>query len=150
MNRQYPQNLVEELVMGLPNAMTMVLGMVTLNLWIYGALTPGHWIRVVPMMFVVAFALDFLIAGPLVTRIVSRYNIPKLMPVIRVALMAGTLTFVAPLLEAGRIVTAQQYFTALPRNYVAALLLQVLVAMRIGMYVFARYKSHMARARNAI
>ena len=140
MKKVYPQSFKEAIIFSVPNAMTMVLGMVTLNLWIYGALTPGHFLRVVPMMFVVAFGLDFFIVGPLVQKFVMRHNISRWMPVFRVGLMAGILTFLAPIVEAGRIVSVNQYLTAMPRNYIVALVLQVFIAMRIGMYVFAKYK----------
>ena len=145
MKKVHPENLTEALVMSVPNAATMVLGMVALNLWIYGALTPGHFVRVVPMMFAVAFSYDFLVVGPAVTRLVKRYNIWRYMPLIRVGIMAATLTFLAPILEAGQIVSARQYFTAFPRNYIAALALQVLIAFPIGMYVLARHKARAAR-----
>lgn len=140
MTGPFPQNMKEAVIMSVPNALTMVLGMVTLNLWIYGALTPAHFARVVPIMFVFAFALDFFIVGPAVHRFVMRHNILKWTPVFRVGLMAGILTFVAPILEAGHIISLHQYLVAVPRNYIAALALQVFVAMRIGMYVFRRYK----------
>ena len=141
MKKVYPQNFKEAIIFSVPNALTMVLGMVTLNLWIYGVLTPGHFLRVVPIMFVAAFCLDFFIIGPIVEKFVARHNIYRWMPVIRVGLMAGILTFVAPILEAGRIVSMHQYLTAVPRNYIAALILQVFVAMRIAMFVFAKYKT---------
>lgn len=144
MSGPYPQNFKEAIIFSIPNAMTMVLGMVTLNLWIYGALTPMHFARTVPIMFAVAFTLDFFVVGPLVMRFVSRYKIMRLMPVFRVGLMAGILTFVAPVLEAGHIITAHQYITAVPRNYVAALILQVCIAMPIAIVVFRRYKMRIA------
>ncbi len=125
--------------MSLPNAMTMVLGMVTLNLWIYGALTFRHFIYTVPLMFIIAFSLDFIIIGPLVHRFVSKYNIVKFTPFIRVALMAGILTFVAPIIEGGHIISFKMYYHAFPRNYMAALILQICIAMQLGMYVFGRY-----------
>lgn len=136
---RYPENLKEALIMSLPNAMTMVLGMVTLNLWIYGALTFEHFLYTVPLMFIVAFSLDFIIVGPLVHRFVSKYNIVKFMPFIRVALMAGILTFVAPIIESGRIISFEMYSRAFPRNYLAALILQICIAMQLGMFVFGRY-----------
>ena len=145
MKKVHPENLKEALIMSVPNAATMVLGMVTLNLWIYGVLTPGHFARVVPMMFAVAFSYDFLVVGPAVTRLVTRYNIWRYMPLIRVGIMAATLTFLAPILEAGYIVSARHYFTALPRNYIAALLLQVLIAFPVGMWVLAQYKARRAK-----
>lgn len=137
---KYPQNLKEALIASVPNAMTMVLGMVTLNLWIYGALTLGHFAYVVPLMFVVAFSLDFIIIGPLVVRFVRKYNVPHLMPFIRVALMAGILTFFAPILESGTVISGYQYLMAVPRNYIAALALQILIALPFGLLVLAQYR----------
>ena len=140
MTKVYPQNFKEAIIFSVPNALTMVLGMVAINLWIYGALSFASFARVVPIMFIAAFTLDFFIVGPIVEKFVSRYNIQKYMPIFRVALMAGILTFVAPILESGHIVSGRQYLTAVPRNYIVALCLQVFIAMRIGMYVFSKYK----------
>lgn len=137
---KYPQNLKEALIASVPNAMVMVMGMVALNLWIYGALTWGHFVRVVPIMFIAAFSLDFFVVGPLVMKLVKRYDIPAAMPFVRVALMAGILTFCAPIIESGTVISAGQYITAAPRNYIAALLLQIVIAMRIGLFVLERYR----------
>ena len=52
MNVGYPENLKEALIISLPNAATMVLSMVTLNLWIYGELNALNFMRVVPIMFI--------------------------------------------------------------------------------------------------
>lgn len=136
----YPQNMKEAVIASVPNAFTMVVGMVFVNLWIYGALTPENFARVAPMMFVAAFSLDFFIIGPMVKRIVDKYGIQKFTPFIRVAFMAGILTFVAPMIEAGRVVSLSQYLTAAPRNYIVALFLQIFIAMRFGLYVFRTYK----------
>ena len=145
MQKIYPQNMKEALIMSVPNALTMVLGMVALNLWIYGALSFSNYARVVPIMFVAAFSLDFFVVGPFVERLVSRRNIHKYMPFIRVGLMAGILTFAAPLLEAGHLIGVRQYLMAAPRNYIAALLLQIFIAMRIGLFVFAKYKARVTK-----
>ena len=145
MDDRFPKNMKEAVIMSVPNAMTMVLFMVTINLWIYGALTASHFARVVPIMFVAAFALDFFIVGPFVTWLIEKLNIRRAMPIIRVAMMAGILTFVAPILEAGRIVSLHQYLTAAPRNYIIALLVQVLIAMPAGLMVLARYKKRVAK-----
>lgn len=135
MNERYPQNLKEAVIASVPNAMVMVLAMVALNLWIYDALTWGHFLHVVPIMFVVAFLFDFFIVGPIVVKFVRKYNVPRAMPFLRVAIMAGTLTFVAPLIESGTIITTSQYLMAAPRNYIAALLVQVFVALPFGLCV---------------
>ncbi|MDE6482107.1 MAG: hypothetical protein K2L25_04800 [Alphaproteobacteria bacterium] len=135
---KFPQNLKEALIASVPNAALMVVGMVTLNLWIYGALTWGHFAVVVPLMFVVAFTYDFFIVGPMVARLVRKYNIGRAMPFIRVAIMAGTLTFVAPIIESGTVISAHQYIMAAPRNYVAALILQLFFALPLGLFVLDR------------
>ncbi len=137
---KFPQNMKEAIIASVPNAMMMVIGMVTLNLWIYGVLTLGHFAVVAPLMFVVAFTLDFFIVGPMVMKFVRKYNIQKTMPIFRVALMAGTLTFLAPIIESGTVITGHQYLMAVPRNYIAALALQVFIALPFGLYVLARYR----------
>lgn len=142
---KFPQNMKEAIIASLPNAMVMVLGMVTLNLWIYGALTTSHFLKVVPMMFVVAFVYDFFFVGPLVMKLIRRYNIMRAMPFIRVAIMAATLTFVAPIIESGLIVSGTQYLMAAPRNYIAALVLQLFIALPCGLYVLDMYRKIGAR-----
>ncbi len=135
MNERYPKNLKEAVIASVPNAMVMVLAMVALNLWIYDAWALGHFLHVVPIMFVVAFSFDFFIVGPMVVKFVRKYNVPRAMPFLRVAIMAGTLTFVAPLIESGTVITASQYLMAAPRNYIAALMIQVLIALPFGLFV---------------
>ncbi len=141
----FPQNFKEAVIASVPNAALMVIGMVALNLWIYGALTPGHFLIVAPMMFVVAFSLDFFIVGPAVMNFVRRHDIMRAMPFIRVAIMAGVLTFVAPIIESGTVISAHQYLTAAPRNYLAALALQIFIALPAGMFVLGRARSIMRK-----
>jgi len=140
MKVNFPQNFKEAIIMSIPNCTTMVLGMMTLNLWIYGALTWEHFIAALPRIYITAFVLDFFIIGPFVMRIVRKYNIQKFMPLIRVGFMAGILTFLAPIIETGYMPSALRYITALPRNYVAALALQVLIAFPLGNYVLGRWR----------
>ncbi len=139
-NNKYPQNFKEAIIASIPNCLVMVVGMMSLNLWIYGALTPGHFISAFPKIFATAFLLDFFIVGPFVMRIVGKYNIFKYMPFIRVGMMAGILTFLAPIIETGYAPDWVRYCIALPRNYIAALLLQVFVALRFGLFVLGRYR----------
>jgi len=136
----FPQNLKEALIASLPNCLTMVLGMMTLNLWIYGALSPANFMHAFPRIFAAAFILDFFFVGPICMRIVRKYNIFKYMPLIRVGMMAGILTAFAPVLETGYLPAVRNYFIALPRNYIVALALQVFVAMRMGLWVLGRYR----------
>lgn len=140
MKINFPQNLKEALVMSLPNCTTMVLGMMTLNLWIYGVLTWEHFWTALPRIYITAFVLDFCIIGPLVMRFVRKYNIQKFMPLIRVGAMAGILTFLAPIIETGYMPSGLRYITALPRNYIAALALQVIIAFPLGNYVLGMWR----------
>jgi len=142
---KFPQNLKEAVIASVPNAALMVIGMVMLNLWIYGALTLEHFFVVAPMMFVVAFSFDFFIVGPAVMNFVRRHNIMRAMPFIRVAIMAGVLTFVAPIIESGTVISAHQYLMAVPRNYLAALALQIFIALPAGMFVLGRARSIMGK-----
>lgn len=135
-----PQNIKEAFVSAIPNCTTMLLGMMTLNLWIYGHLTWENFLSALAPMYLTAFCLDFFIVGPFVMRIVKKFQIMKFMPLIRVGMMAAILTCVAPVIETGYLPGTQQYLMALPRNYIVALLLQVLVAYRFGVFVLARYR----------
>ncbi len=135
-----PQNIKKAFISAIPNCTTMLLGMMTLNLWIYGHLIWGNFLGALVPMYLTAFCLDFFIVGPLVMRIVKRFQIVKFMPLIRVGLMVAILTCVAPVIEMGYLPGAQQYLMALPRNYVVALLLQVFVAYRFGTFVLGKYR----------
>ena len=142
MKINWPNNFGEELIMALPNCLVMVVGMMTMNMWIYGALTGVNWISTFPFIFVTAFSLDFVFIGRLCMRIASKYKIEKYQAFFRVFLMAAILTFFAPIVESwGRhIVSAHQYLVALPRNYIVALLLQVLIAFPFGNFVLGAYR----------
>ena len=48
MKVNFPKNIKEAIIMSLPNCTVMVLGMMTLNLWIYGALTWEHFFAALP------------------------------------------------------------------------------------------------------
>ncbi len=137
----------EAVIASVPNCLVMVVGMMSLNLWIYGALTPAHFIHAFPKIFATAFLLDFFIVGPIVMRFVRRFNIIKYMPFFRVGLMAGILTFVAPVIETGYAPDLARYCVALPRNYIAALLLQVFVAMRFGLFVLGAWRGRISVAK---
>lgn len=137
---KYPQNLTEAIVAAIPNCTTMVLGMMTLNLWIYGHLTWGNFWATLPVIYATAFCLDFFIVGPLVTRFVRRFDIGKYTPFMRVGVMAIILTGLAPVIETGFMPGATQYAMALPRNYIAALLLQVFIAMPLGLMMLGKYR----------
>ena len=60
-----PQNLKEALISAIPNCTTMVLGMMTMNLWIYGHLTwMNFWGALLPI-YATAFCLDLFFIGML-------------------------------------------------------------------------------------
>ncbi len=47
----YPQNFKEAIISAVPNCTTMVLGMMTMNLWIYGHLTwENFWSALAPVI----------------------------------------------------------------------------------------------------
>ncbi|MBP3397859.1 MAG: hypothetical protein J6K82_02925 [Alphaproteobacteria bacterium] len=134
----YPQNFKEAIISAIPNCTTMVLGMMTMNLWIYGHLSWENFLSALGPIYVTAFCLDFFVVGPIVMRGLQRVNKMKYMPLVRVGLMAAILTGLAPVIETGYAPSVVQYFMALPRNYVVALLLQVFVAYRFGSWVLVR------------
>ena len=136
----YPQSFKEAIISAIPNCTTMVLGMMTMNLWIYGHLSWENFFAALGPIYITAFCLDFFIVGPLVMRMVDKFNIQKYMPLFRVGLMAMILTALAPIIKTGYAPGAPQYLMALPRNYVVALVLQVFIAYRFGSYVLQRYK----------
>lgn len=136
----YPQNFKEAVVSAIPNCTTMVIGMVTFNLWIYGYLTWGNFFVAFLEIYLVAFCLDFFIVGPCVMRLVNRLSVQKYTPLFRVGMMACILTGVAPVLEAGVVPEMRQYFAALPRNYIAALFLQVFVVFKLGSWCLKKYR----------
>ena len=142
---KFPQNIKEAVIASVPNCLVMVIGMMSLNLWIYDALTVSHFLSAFPKIFLTAFLLDFFIVGPIVMRFVRRHNIIKFMPFFRVGMMAGILTLVAPILETGYVPDFSRYCVALPRSYIAALLLQVFVAMRFGLFVLSIWRKHISK-----
>ena len=46
----YPTNLKESLIAAIPNCSVMVLGMMSLNLWIYGHLTWNNFWHALPLI----------------------------------------------------------------------------------------------------
>lgn len=136
----YPQNFKEAIISAIPNCTTMVLGMMTMNLWIYGHLSWANFFGALGAIYITAFTLDFFLVGPLVMRLVSKFNIQKYMPLFRVGLMAMILTGLAPIIETGYAPGVSQYLMALPRNYIVALILQVFVAYKFGCWTLAKYR----------
>lgn len=137
---KYPTCLKEAIIASIPNCTAMVITMMSLNLYIYGHLTIANFIGAFWKIWLAAFMLDFFIVGPMIVRFVNRYSIQRYMPIFRVGLMAGILTCVAPLLEMGALVSLRHYLTALPRNYICALIFQVIIAMPLGLFVLDIYR----------
>lgn len=136
----YPKNFKEAIISAIPNCTTMVLGMMTMNLWIYGHLSWVNFFAALGPIYLTAFCLDFFVVGPLVLRFVNRFNIQKYMPLFRVGMMAMILTGLAPVIETGYAPGLSQYLMALPRNYIVALGLQVFVAYRFGCWTLGKYR----------
>ncbi len=118
----------------------MVLGMMTMNLWIYGHLSWANFFAALGPIYLTAFCLDFFVVGPLVLRFVNGFNIQKYMPLFGVGIMAMILTGLAPVIETGNAPGVSQYLMALPRNYIVALVLQVFVAYRFGCWTLGKYR----------
>lgn len=136
----YPKNFKEAIISAIPNCTTMVLGMMTMHLWIYGHLSWANFFAALGPIYLTAFCLDFFVVGPLVLRFVNRFNIQKYMPLFRVGMMAMILTGLAPVIETGYAPGVSQYLMALPRNYIVALGLQVFVAYRFGCWALGKYR----------
>ena len=139
MTRQYPQNIKEAIISAIPNCFTMATVMMNINMWIYGAWSWENVLTTFPIIYCTAFMLDFLVVGPFVQRVC----VPRYMIFMRVGMMAGILTFIAPILESGYVPTFMRYITALPRNYIIALITQAFIAMPFGMYVLGMYHMRM-------
>lgn len=124
-----PETKTESVIFCLANSLVMVIGMMGLNLWIHGVLNISTFCGGFVPIYVFAVFLNLFIVMPLVHHIVMRFGLIKYMPFIMTACMAGTMTFVAPIIETGHVINLSQYLIAFPRNYIAAFLLQNLVAM---------------------
>lgn len=84
------------------------------------------WLRV---DICVCGCVEFFIVVPLVQRVAIRFGLMRYIPFMMTACMAGTMTFIAPIIETGHVINLAQYLIAFPRNYVAAFLLQHVLAM---------------------
>lgn len=140
MNQKYPQNLKEAIILGLVNSFIMVLGMMSFNLYLNDSLTVNNLIYGIGPVFVVAFLLSFLVVSKVVGFIVNKYKIYKFMPFLMVFFMAGIMSFLAPFIEIGSVMSLGQYLIVFPRNYVVALLLQVLISMPFALFVLSKYR----------
>lgn len=137
MNSRYPQNLKESIIFGMSNCIVMVCGMMSLNMFLAGVLTPLNFIAGLGPIFLTAFLVSELIVGPIVHAITKKFNAYRYISFIRVAFMAAIMTFLAPLLQTGHIMNFGHYLTAFIFNYIVAFFLQVLVAMRFAIFVLA-------------
>lgn len=145
MNKKYPQNIKESIISAIPNCFVMATVMMNINMIIYGAWSWRNVILTFPIIYCVAFVLDFFGAGPIVHKIADKYNMHKYMMFMRVFLMAGTLTFLAPIVESGYVPTLLRYITAFPRNYIIAFVTQAFIAMPLGIFVLEKYRSVILR-----
>ncbi len=91
-------------------------------------------------MFITARTLD-IFAEKTINKIVEKFKCYKIMLPLRVFMMAGILTFLAPIIESGNIVSGAQYLTALPRNFVLAFMLQRYIALPIGIQTMLKFRS---------
>lgn len=135
-----PETKTESVIFCLANSLIMVIGMMGLNLWIHGVLSASTFCRGFLPIYAFAVMLNFFIVVPLVHRVAMRFGLMRYMPFIMTACMAGTMTFVAPIIETGYAINLLQYLIAFPRNYIAAFLLQNVVAMPFAVHVLLRIK----------
>lgn len=141
MKSQYPQNLKESIIFGMANCIVMVCGMMSLNMFLAGVLTPLNFIAGLGPIFLTAFLVSELIVAPIVHVITKKFNAYRYMAVIRVAFMAAIITFMVPLLQTGHIMSFGHYLTAFVFNYIAAFILQVFVAIRFAIFVLGRVRT---------
>lgn len=55
--------------------------------------------------------------------------------------MAGIMTFLAPLMELGKVMPLSVYLISFLRNYFAALCLQTLLVMPFALFVLSKYRT---------
>lgn len=135
-----PETKTESVIFCLANSFIMVIGMMGLNLWIHGVLNATTFCRGFMPIYAFAVVLNFFIVVPLVHHTVMRFGLMKYTPFIMTACMAGTMTFVAPIIETGHVINLSQYIIAFPRNYIIAFLLQNLVAMPLAVRALLHIK----------
>lgn len=140
MKIEYPNSFKEMLVMTSVNCVTMVCGMMGFNLWYFGALTLENFCITFLPMFFTARTLDFIVEK-IVNKIVAKFKCYKIMLPLRVLMMAGILTFLAPIIESGTIVSGTQYIMTLPRNYILAFLLQRYIAFPLGVQAMLKLRA---------
>lgn len=140
MSDRYPQNFKEGMVLGIVNCCIMVSGMMSFNLFRNNALTGENFLHGFLPIFIFAFLLSEILVGPIVQKIVSKFSAYKYMAFIRVAFMAAIMTFAAPIIEVGHVMSFGQYLPTVVINYCVALMLQIFVAMKFALYVLSKYR----------
>lgn len=113
----------------------MVIGMMGMNLWIHGVLNATTFCRGFMPIYAFAVVLNFFIVVPMVQRVAVRFGIMRYIPFMMTACMAGTMTFVAPIIETGHMINLIQYLVAFPRNYIVAFVLQNMLAMPFAVHI---------------
>lgn len=131
---------IESVVFSIINTLVMVCGMLSFNLWIHDSLGLTTFLVSFLPIAMVAFAINFFIVAPLIKRIAAHWHIEKYIPFMMPFAMAGLMTFAAPIIEVGHAPSFVEYIIAFPRNYIAAFLLQLLVAMRFAIYVSTYFR----------
>ena len=134
------RGVIESVVFSVANTFIMVCGMLAFNLWIHDCLGVKMFLVSFLPIAVVAFAINFFIVAPLIKAAALRFHIEKYIPFMMPFAMAGLMTFIAPIIEVGRTPAFGEYIIAFPRNYIAAFLLQSLVAMRFAIYVLTHFR----------
>lgn len=135
MNVKHPVNKAEEIIFGITNCVFMVLGMMSFNLYINNALNIHNIIFGFIPVFFTAFVLSLLVG-----KLINKYNLYKITPVIRVFLMASIMSFAAPLVELGIVMPLGGYLVSFARNFAFALFLQLCFVMHIALFVLAKYR----------
>ena len=141
MNSRYPQNLKESIIFGMSNCIVMVCGMMAVNMFFAGVLTPLNFISGMGPIFLTAFFVSELIVGPIVHAITKKFNAYRYISFIRVAFMAAIMTFLVPLLQTRHIMGIGHYLVAFLLNYIAAFILQVFVEIRFAIFVLGRVRT---------
>lgn len=113
----------------------MVIGMMGVNLWIHGVLNATTFCRGFMPIYAFAVVLNFFIVVPMVQRVAVRFGIMRYIPFMMTACMAGTMTFVAPIIEMEHMINLIQYLVAFPRNYIVAFVLQNVLAMPFAVHI---------------
>lgn len=123
-----PETKIESVIFCLANSFIMVIGMMGVNLWIHGVLNATTFCRGFMPIYAFAVVLNFFIVVPMVQRV-------GYIPFMMTACMAGTMTFVAPIIETGHMINLIQYLVAFPRNYIVAFVLQNVLAMPFAVHI---------------